>query len=252
MILILIDIYLHEDGNLQYSNYFHKEKFKTIPEEILNAVEDLVDELDQNIYSQEKLLYSTVLQYYRHPQKTPDCIEEFELFSKNSFFQIHSSMIYYYLVIWSMRMKMKEKVKQNLISLRNQQYRPRRLFDEYYFKGQLLCVDVLMNKDKLKPAAISIEKILGVNKSCLLAYEYRIILNEKQKESLVQVYEEAFELTCELDPNMGYNYAQQLFLGGNLQQSFKVCKKVLQIYPKFVKIEKDVLIPVKKLILKNC
>lgn len=51
--------------------------------------------------------------------------------------------------------------------------------DEYFNRAQLLCADILMNKEKYKPAMALVEKVLEVNKSCLLAYEYLIILTEK-------------------------------------------------------------------------
>ncbi len=37
--LILIDIYIHEDSYLIYSNFFHKEKFKKFEEKLVDVVD---------------------------------------------------------------------------------------------------------------------------------------------------------------------------------------------------------------------
>lgn len=36
--------------------------------------------------------------------------------------------------------------------MRQLKYTPKNQFDEYYFKGMMLCSDMLMSKDKMRPA----------------------------------------------------------------------------------------------------
>ena len=42
-----------------------------------------------------------------------------------------------------------------------------------------------MNKDKLKAAKNLVDKALGVNKACLNAFDYKLILAEKEKEDVI-------------------------------------------------------------------
>lgn len=90
-----------------------------------------------------------------------------------------------------MKMKLKEKTKQYLISIRNLNYTPKNQFDEYYFKGMMLCSDMLMNKDKLKPAQTLIENVMTMNNSSLLGYEYLFLITEKNKGDLLPLYDKA-------------------------------------------------------------
>ena len=109
----------------------------------------------------------------------------------------------------------------------------------------MLCSDMLMSKEKFRPAQALIENILEINNTSLLGYEYLFLITDKMKVNNLTYYEKAFALTCNLDPNIGYNLAMNYLRNGQLIESFKVCKGILEIYPKFKKIEKDILLEVK-------
>ncbi len=211
----------------------------------------MIQELDEEEHYYEKQIYEVILEYMRDPSNVSTCIQTFEMFLENSFYKVYSSILNYYLAAWYIRVRKKDKLKQTLINLRSLDYSPKNSYDEYYFKGLLLCSDVLMNKDKFKPVKALIEKCLAFNKTSLLAFEYYHVLKEKTKENNLEILEKAFKMTDSKDPNLGYKLAMKYLEEENYVESFKVCKKVLLVYPKFKKIEKDVLIPVKEHLLKN-
>ena len=249
--IILIDIYIHSDSYLIYSNFFNKEKFKIFEKEYLDEIYELVNSLHQEEQSQQKILYLIIYEYLEDPLKIDHCISKFELLKKNIFYKPFLSIINYYLAIWFTRTKKKGNLKEILMEIKNSKYYPINNYDEYFFKGLLLCSDILLNKDKIKPSKILIDKALKVNENCLLAYEYLYVLKEKNKEDILTVLEKAYEMTNFQDPNLGYKLSKQLFKEEKYIESFKICKNVLTIYPKFGKIEKDVLIPVKEYLLYN-
>lgn len=92
-------------------------------------------------------------------------------------------MILYFVSVFHLRMKTTEGLKEHLSNIRKLTYKPKACFDEYYFRAQLLCCDVLLFKEKVVPAKELIDIVLVVNKSCLQAYEYLLIYNEKDKDS---------------------------------------------------------------------
>lgn len=249
--IVLLDIYIHSDCYLIYSNFFNKDKFKVFENEYLDEILDLIGCLHEEEQSQERILYFVVYEYLKDPLKIDFCISKFEDLKKNIFYKPFLSLINYYLAIWFTRLKKKGNLKEILMEIKHSKYFPINNFDEYFFKSLLLCSDILLNKDKIKPSKVLIDKSLKVNENCLLAYEYLYVLKEKNKEDILSVLEKAYEMTNFQDPNLGYKLSKELFREEKYIESFKICKNVLKIYPKFGKIEKDVLVPVKEYLLAN-
>lgn len=250
-ILIMIDIYIHPNSYPLYSNFFYKEKLNLPSKKIHSGLTKLVNLLAENNYEIEHSLYSVILDFITNPLNVDNCIVAFESYLKNPRFSVYQSLLLYYLGIFYLKSKSKEKLKNTLISIRNLGYHPFCCFDEYYFKAQLLCADTLLNKDKLKPAKSLIDQCLNVNKNYLSAYEYLYLLNTKSKEEHLSVLQTAFDLTNKDDPNIGYKYAKQLMDEENYVESFKICKIVLEKYSNFKKIETDILSKVKKHLLET-
>ena len=250
-ILIMIDIYLHPSAYPLYSNFFFKEKLRLPPKKTLPGLKKLINLLAENNYEAEFRLYSVILSFVTDPLKVDECISAFESFQNSPRFNMYQSLLLYYLSIFYLKNKEKDKLKHTLISIRQLGYHPCLCFDEYFFKAQLLCADTLLNKDKIKPAKTLIDICLAVNKNYLSGYEYLYLLHTKQKEENVSVLATAFKLTNKEDPNIGYKYAKRLMEEGEFVESFRVCKTVLEKYPKFKKIEVDILGKVKKELLET-
>ena len=249
--LILIDIYLHSNSFNLYSNFLQKEKFKNVPKNHLEIIKILVSELNEDEYRFERKIYEVVLDGIIDPNKVSECTKSLETFRARQCYDNFQSFVLYFLCLFYLKTKEKDKLKATLQSIKNLTFKPRQCLDHYYFRANMLCVDTMLYKDKLKPAKAIIDQCIGVSKSCLLPYDYFLIYNEKVKESCVEVLKTAFEITNQEDPNIGYKLAKDLMGEGKSNESFKVCKTVLTKYPKFKQIEKDVLLKVKEDLLNN-
>ena len=248
-ILTMLDIYIHAHSYPLYSNFFHKEKLKLPEKGSIESIRRLVDLLLINGYENEYNLYLVVLEFLADPLKIDSCIVKFEGYLNNPAYTLHHSLILYYLSIFYMKQKNKEKLKNTLITIRQLTYHPYQCFDEYYFKAQLVCADTLINKEKFKPAKALIDNCMEANKNCLAAYEYLYLLYDKTKEDNLHLLESAFDLTNKEDPNIGYRYAKRLMEDGKWVESFKICKIVQDRYPKFKEIDMNITRTVKQKLL---
>ena len=249
--LILIDIYLHDSSYNIYSNFFNRDKFKSLSKQHLKTIRGLIEDLPEADYASLKPVYRIVVDALEDNVKMASSLKVLEELLENPTFKIYQSMILYYAVIFQLKLKSKDNLKEMLVKIRNLEYKPHRCFDEYYFRSLLLCCDTLIFKDKLKPAKSLIDTTLTYNRGCLPAYEYLLVYHEKNKESTTEILRTAFAITSSQDPNLGYRYAKNLMNEGQFVESFKVCKTVLAKYPKFKSIETDVLIKVREELINN-
>lgn len=248
-ILVMLDIYIHPYSYPLYSNFFHKEKLKLPERESIDSVQKLVDLLLVNGHDNEYALYSVILEFIADPLKIDHSITTFEQILKNPAYSIYQSLILYYLAIFFLKTKNKEKLKATFISIRQLTYHPYQCYDEYFFKSQLLCADTLLSKEKYKPAKLLIDNCMAANKNCLAAYEYLYLLYDKTKEDNLYLLETAFELTNKEDPNIGYRFAKRLMEDEKWVESFKICKIVQDKYPKFKEIDVSITRVVKQKLL---
>ena len=249
--LLLLDIYLHSNSFNMYSNFLQKEKFKVLQKSHLDIARTLVSELSEEGFITQKKIYTAVIEALADQTKSGEAIKLMEGLLAQASYESLSSLLLYFLALFYLKIKEKEKLKIVFQKIKELVFRPRHFFDEYFFRASLLCVDMLLYKDKLKPAGVMIEQCVNVSKGCLLSYDYLIINNEKLKESCVGVLKSAFDLTNKEDPNIGYKLARDLMNENKPHESFQVCKVVLGKYPKFKQIEKDVLLKVKEDLLAN-
>jgi tetratricopeptide (TPR) repeat protein len=250
--VLLADIYLHSNAFNLYSNFLQKEKFRTIPKLHLEIARGIVDDLTDPDYATEKEVLSLVIQSFLDQTRLPDAIKGLEALLSRPAAESNQSMILYYLAVLYLRSKEKDRLKDIFHSMKELPFRPKRCFDEYYFRASMLCVDTLLFKDKAKPAKALIDKCVGLCKGCLLSYDYLIVHNERAKESCVDILRTAFQITNNEDPNLGYKLARDLMTENRPHESFQVCKTVLAKHPKFRQIETEVLLRVKEDLLSNC
>jgi predicted Zn-dependent protease len=249
--LILIDIYFHDSSYNIYSNFFNRDKFKAFNKNHLKTIRLLIDELSAVQYQQERQIYYLVIESFEDNLKMAANAKALEDLLGNSSFKIYHSLILYFTVIFHLKMKTKENLKDLFVRIRNLVYKPKKCFDEYYFRSLLLCCDTLLFKDKIKPAKALIDICLTNNRSCLQAYEYLMIFNDKNGDNNTEILKTAFNITGQQDPNIGYRLAKNLMTDGSTVESFKICKSVLSKYPKFKSIEQDVLLQVREDLINN-
>lgn len=244
--LLLIDIYLHSNSFNLYSNFLQKEKFKTVQKTHLEIAKTLISELNNEFFVMEKKIYTIVITSLEDSVNIPESIKLFDELMALPSSELFHSLILYYSSLFCLKVKNTDKLKDNFTMIKSLKYQPKHYFDEYFFRANMLYVDTLLYKEKLKPAKTIIDNCINASKSCMLAYDYLIIHNEKAKESCIDVLKTAFSVTnCE-DPNIGYKLARDLMNENKPQDSFNICKTVLDKNPKFKQIEKDILLKVKE------
>mmetsp|Transcript_23389 Transcript_23389/g.20332 ORF Transcript_23389/g.20332 Transcript_23389/m.20332 type:complete len:131 (+) Transcript_23389:1500-1892(+) len=109
-------------------------------------------------------------------------------------------------------------------------------------KGWLTFSDLLIHSNNYRDAEEVLQKCLKYNFNCGKAEEYLGMIYEKNKEleNASMHYQKAWDLNRGKAPTVGYRLASIHLKTKNFVQCIEVCKKVLETYPDFAKIEKEV------------
>ena len=88
-----------------------------------------------------------------------------------------------------------------------------------------------------------LQKVLLYNKSCAEAHEYLGFIMEKENsyKDASEHYEMAWKFEKSANPSMGYKLAFNHLKAKNFTDAIDVCDKVLESWPMYPKIKKDIL-----------
>ncbi|EAN76789.1 hypothetical protein, conserved [Trypanosoma brucei brucei TREU927] len=105
-------------------------------------------------------------------------------------------------------------------------------------RARLLSAHMSVQKKDVKMAKMMLQKALELNKSCprvclLLGACHEL---EENHSEAANCYKDAWLLTKERDPSVGYKLAFHLMKSGKLLQAIEVCRKVLEAHPSYPKI----------------
>ncbi|ESL08320.1 hypothetical protein TRSC58_03979 [Trypanosoma rangeli SC58] len=105
-------------------------------------------------------------------------------------------------------------------------------------RARLLAAHMSILKKKLPAAQKFLEKNIEVNKSCAQTWLMMGSVHElgNNHTEAANCYENAWELTKERDPSVGYKLAFHRMKSGKLVAAIDVCRKVLDVHPSYPKI----------------
>ncbi|XP_054157238.1 tetratricopeptide repeat protein 21B-like [Oppia nitens] len=114
---------------------------------------------------------------------------------------------------------------------------------EYLEKCWLLLADIYTQSAKYDKAIELMKKVLLYNKSCMKAYEYLGYIMEREQsfKDAAHNYELAWKFTNCNNPNIGYKLAFNFMKAKRYVDAIDVCKVILQKYPDYPKIRKEIL-----------
>ncbi|KAL1140336.1 hypothetical protein AAG570_000268 [Ranatra chinensis] len=117
---------------------------------------------------------------------------------------------------------------------------------EHLEKSWLLLADLYIQAGgggKLEPAIDLLRRVISHNKSSSRAYELLGLIAEKEQKygEASDHYSEAWKLSGECDPSLGYRLAYNLVKGKRFADAISVCHAVLKLSPDYPRIRKDVL-----------
>lgn len=115
-------------------------------------------------------------------------------------------------------------------------------YSEDLEKSWLMLADALIQGNDLNSAETVLNECLRYNNACGKAAEYLGLIREKQQkhDEAAQHYEHAWKLTMERSPSIGYRLAFNYLKSKKYIDCVEICKKILETYPDFQKIEKDI------------
>lgn len=116
-------------------------------------------------------------------------------------------------------------------------------FGEDFEKCWLLLADTYIQGGKYDLATELLKRVLENNKSSAKAWEYMGFIMEKEtsyKDAAIN-YESAWKLQQETNPSIGFKLAFNYLKSRRYIEAIDVCHKVLNGYPDYPKIRKDIL-----------
>jgi len=116
-------------------------------------------------------------------------------------------------------------------------------FSEELERAWLLMADYLIYGEDYPSAEELLRKCLRYNLSCGKAEEYLGLIDEKKQnfKGAADHYEKAWTLCMQKSPSIGYRLAFNYLKSKRYIECIDICKNILQTYPDFLKIEKEVL-----------
>lgn len=116
-------------------------------------------------------------------------------------------------------------------------------WQEYYERGWLMLANLYIEANKADVAQNLLRVTLQVNKSCYKAWELMGLVFEKEQSfgEASDCYENAWKLTYEKDPSIGFKLAFNLLKAKKWIPSINICNKVLAEHKKYPKIKEEVL-----------
>jgi len=114
---------------------------------------------------------------------------------------------------------------------------------EYLERCWLLLADIYIQGGKYDMASELLRKVLNHNKSATKAYEYMGFIMEKESsyKDAANHYEAAWKFSNQANPTIGYKLAFNYMKARRHADAIDVCHSVLQKYPNYPKIKKDIL-----------
>ncbi|CAD6197804.1 unnamed protein product [Caenorhabditis auriculariae] len=114
---------------------------------------------------------------------------------------------------------------------------------DYLEKCWLLLADLYINQNKTDQATNVLRTVLHHNASSLKAFEFQGYLREKEQKwaEAVQHYEKAWRICQQRNPAIGYKLAYNYFKCRRLFTCIETCHKVLEQYPHYPKIKKEIM-----------
>nr|CCC92868.1 predicted tetratricopeptide repeat protein [Trypanosoma congolense IL3000] len=105
-------------------------------------------------------------------------------------------------------------------------------------RARLLSAHISLTKKDFKMARVMLQKALEINKSCPRVHLLMGATHEGEDNhtEAAQCYEEAWKLTKERDPSVGYKLAFHQMKSGKLLQAIEVCRKVMEAHPAYPRI----------------
>lgn len=140
------------------------------------------------------------------------------------------------------------KLRKEVPKARNQLKRISKMtFDHQYAnefeKAWLLQADIFISSGKFDIAGDMIKQALAKNLSCAKAWEFRGYINEKEQayKDAAEDYERAWTMQNESNPSIGFRLAFNYLKAKRHVDAIDVCHKVLDAFPTYPKIRKDIL-----------
>uniref|UniRef100_A0A914W2S6 Tetratricopeptide repeat protein 21B n=1 Tax=Plectus sambesii TaxID=2011161 RepID=A0A914W2S6_9BILA len=114
---------------------------------------------------------------------------------------------------------------------------------DYLEQCWLLLADTYINQGKYDQATGILRTILQHNASCIKAFEYMGFLREKEQKwpDAAANYEEAWKISKRRNPTIGYKLAYNYLKSRRLFDAIEVCHRVLELYPNYPKIRRDIM-----------
>lgn len=93
---------------------------------------------------------------------------------------------------------------------------------------------------------------LDLNMCCKFAWKISAESHKSTKHyaEAANAYSHCWELCSYSNPEIGYNYANCLLLSNQPEQAMTACRMIMELFPEFISIKKDIVLPAFKL-LKN-
>ncbi len=116
-------------------------------------------------------------------------------------------------------------------------------FHDDYEQGWLLLADIHIKNGKNGNAKRLCEKCIAQNRSCGKAWELLGFIQEKETayKHAADNYEWAWKFADESSPKIGFKLAFNYLKDGRLVDAIDVCNKVLEKYPNYPRIAKEIL-----------
>uniref|UniRef100_A0A1B6BXL6 Tetratricopeptide repeat protein 21B n=2 Tax=Clastoptera arizonana TaxID=38151 RepID=A0A1B6BXL6_9HEMI len=114
---------------------------------------------------------------------------------------------------------------------------------EYLERCWLLLADLHVQNGKNESAIELLRRVLVHNQSCYRAHELLGLIAEKDQKYLEAgaQYQQAWKLSGETDPALGYKLAFNLLKAKKYAYAISTCQSVLKLNPDYPKIRKDIL-----------
>lgn len=111
------------------------------------------------------------------------------------------------------------------------------------FSGWLLLADLYINQGKGDQATAVLRTVLQYNASATKAYEYMGFLREREQKhaDAAANFELAWRLCRQRNPAVGYKLAYNYLKCRRLFDCIDLCHAVLQLYPQYPKVKKEIL-----------
>mmetsp|Transcript_26569 Transcript_26569/g.85194 ORF Transcript_26569/g.85194 Transcript_26569/m.85194 type:complete len:150 (+) Transcript_26569:142-591(+) len=140
-----------------------------------------------------------------------------------------------------MIIKQTPKARNQLKRIHKMQYNAEEA-DEFE-RSWLLLADIHIQGGKFDLAQEMCKKCLKYNKSCAKAWEYlgQVMEREQAYKDAAEHYENAWKFENEVSATVGYKLAFNYLKAKRYVEAIDVCHKVMQNFPQYPKIKKDVL-----------